>query len=38
MDFERVLEEVLLVEDKETLNLSRNRRKHYRRLFLKGRD
>ena len=26
------------VEDKETLNLSRNRKKRYRRLFLNGRD
>ena len=26
------------VEDKETLNLSRNRKKRYRRLFLNGRN
>ena len=38
MDFESILEEILLVEDKETLNLSRNRKKRYRRLFLNGRD
>ena len=36
MDFESILEEILLGrEDKETLNLSRNRKK---RLFLNGRD
>ena len=38
MDFESILEEILWVEDKETLNLSRNRKKGYRRLFLNGRD
>ena len=36
MDFESILEEILWVEDKETLNLSRNRKKRYRRLFLNG--
>ena len=38
MDFESIREEILWVEDKETLNLSRNRKKRYRRLFLNGRD
>ena len=38
MDFESILEEILWVENKETLNLSRNRKKGYRRLFLNGRD
>ena len=45
MDFESILVEILLgtyihtyIEDKETLNLSRNRKKRYRRLFLNGRD
>ena len=38
MDFESILEEILLVENKETLNLSRSRKKRYTRLFLNGRD
>ena len=38
MDFESILEEILLVENKETLNLSRSRKKRYRRLFLNGPD
>ena len=38
MDFESILEEIFWVEDKETLNLSLNRKKRYRRLFLNGRD
>ena len=38
MDFESIREEILLGKDKKTLNLSRNRKKRYRRLFLNGRD
>ena len=39
MDFESIqLKRFFWVEDKETLNLSRNRKKGYRRLFLNGRD
>ena len=32
------MKRVFWVEDKETLNLSQNRKKRYRRLFLNGRD
>ena len=40
MDFESIdfLKRFFWTEDKETLNLSRNRKKRYRRLFLNGRD
>ena len=38
MDFESILEEILLGRGQGNLNLSRNRKKRYRRLFLNGRD
>ena len=39
MDFESILEEILLGRGQGTLiNLSRNRKKRYRPLFLNGRD
>ena len=38
MDFESILEEILLGRGQETLNFSRNRKKRHRRLFLNGRD
>ena len=37
-DFESILEGIFWVEDKETLNLSPNRKKRYRRLFSTGQD
>ena len=38
MDFESILEEILSGRGQGNLNLSRNRKKPYKRLFLNGRD
>ena len=38
MDFESILEEILLGRGQGNLKLSRNRKKGYGRLFLNGRD
>ena len=38
MDFESILEEILLGRGQGNLRLSRNRKKGYGRLFLNGRD
>ena len=38
MDFESILEEILLGRGQGNLNLSRNRKKRYSQLFLNGRD
>ena len=38
MDFESILEDIFLGRGQGTVNLSLNRKKRYRRLFLNGRD
>ena len=38
MDFESILEEILLGRGQGNLNLRRNRKKRHRGLFLNGRD
>ena len=37
MDFESILEQILLGRGQGNLNLSRNRKKNYKRLVLNGR-